>query len=227
MDGRHEEGVGGGGGGLREDDQRVAGQSLEEGDDDEDCEGGGREAAEEPAVGSHGPKQSLMPSLLLDENGDFTSFFPQTLRTTPVDMPSVSGTDPIPASFPSRGGSLDLLDKRLTTAISTLAHLGPLEWPLSVVGTWFGIPVTSMALLPAVLACVVEPDGGHVYVGVAALLVTLAVWFRQVGKGEAEAFYRVAKVRLGLSLSLSFGPACVKELLSGLGLWALKRTSNF
>mmetsp|Transcript_81885 Transcript_81885/g.171296 ORF Transcript_81885/g.171296 Transcript_81885/m.171296 type:complete len:311 (+) Transcript_81885:79-1011(+) len=64
----------------------------------------------------------------------------------------------IPSSiFPRDGGWIDNLDKSITSPIHRL-HIGPLEWPLSVPGCWFGVaPVLIVGPLTIhMLAIVVE-----------------------------------------------------------------------
>ena len=97
--------------------------------------------------------------------------------------------DPLPGMFPKKHGALDRLDKHLTTMISTAVHLGSGEWILSVVGTWFGIPVTSMALMPLFLTCASVPKlGPHLYLSAFCLLFTLGTWVSalRVAKQQIE-----------------------------------------
>ena len=89
---------------------------------------------------------------------------PPIYRYTNDMASSNEDLDPLTTMFPKRHGALDRLDKRLTTMISTAEHLGSGEWILGVVGTWFGIPVTSMALMPLFFTCSSVPElGPHVF----------------------------------------------------------------
>ena len=97
--------------------------------------------------------------------------------------------DPLPSMFPSLEGPLDRLDKALTYPISSL-YLGFLEVPLTVIGTWFGIPLTAMALAPLVLAAVESPSCLPIVVASGLFSsAMLLVWFHRLSNGTEESFY--------------------------------------
>ena len=107
--------------------------------------------------------------------------------------------DPLPDMFPTLGSTLDNLDKALTSPFNRI-YLGVLEIPLTVVGTWFGIPITSMALCPLVLG-VLESRSIHLTVLTFGLfVVALIAYFVKLAKGKQDDFYAVPKVILFLAL---------------------------
>jgi membrane-associated phospholipid phosphatase len=75
--------------------------------------------------------------------------------------------------FWREGGWLDQLDKRLSTPVFTLELPLFLEFPLSVIGTWFGIPLSALVLLP--IAAVSIVDGTPWWFAI-AFGVVLSLW---------------------------------------------------
>ena len=69
-------------------------------------------------------------------------------------------------------------------------YISYLEIPLTVVGTWFGIPLTAMALAPLVLATTASPTSFLLFsVCSAALVSAFVVWFYFLFLGNEESFY--------------------------------------
>ena len=82
--------------------------------------------------------------------------------------------------------------------------LGILEYPLSVIGSWFGIPMTSMALVPLLIVCAME-EGTEVWMlsfGGFFSAVCLVAWFYLLAKEKQEKFYSVSKTMLFLLILL-------------------------
>lgn len=116
-----------------------------------------------------------------------------------ADDRSADILDPLPAMFPALGSSLDKLDKALTSPFNRM-YLSVFEWPLSVVGTWFGVPITSMCLCSVVLGALHSRNAD--LIGLSVLLGTLALglWFYLLVNGRQEEFYGVPKTPLFLAI---------------------------
>jgi hypothetical protein len=120
-----------------------------------------------------------------------------TISTTPTKENALKkGHDPLPQMFPPLNSAFDKFDKALTYKIQKFVPLLHLEYPLSVVGTWHGIPLTSMAFCPLALASISCP---FIYLRVlVGLLFTalLGVWFWAIANDCHEKFYMIEKATL-------------------------------
>ena len=103
------------------------------------------------------------------------------------------------SKFPALGSPLDKTDKYLTSFVNNL-YVSYLEYPLSAVGCFFGIPVTSMALCPLIAAAVASKDTTLVLCASIATLAALVVWFYKIAHSSHESFYAVPSKVLFLTI---------------------------
>mmetsp|Transcript_16501 Transcript_16501/g.34051 ORF Transcript_16501/g.34051 Transcript_16501/m.34051 type:complete len:301 (-) Transcript_16501:70-972(-) len=108
--------------------------------------------------------------------------------------------------FPPLNSYLDIADKALTRYVQCLS-LGLIEFPLSIIGSWFGIPLTSMALVPLLIVSMMGVVGEDEVIGdwvtafgCAFLLLCLTTWFYLLSTEKQHLFYGVSKTKLFISI---------------------------
>ncbi|KAK3255340.1 hypothetical protein CYMTET_35471, partial [Cymbomonas tetramitiformis] len=82
----------------------------------------------------------------------------------------------------AEGGLVDSLDKRISRAIFR-SDIGLFEFVLSVPGTWHGIPIFALFVIPLVTSlCVAESHATELFVQVVGTIITgaLVMWFKMV-----------------------------------------------
>ena len=100
--------------------------------------------------------------------------------------------DPLPSMFPPLGSTLDVIDKALTWPFNRM-YVSVLEVPLTVVGTWFGIPVTSMSLCALILGAATSRTFHLSLLSLLFFVLALLAWFVLLSRGKHDDFYSLSK----------------------------------
>ena len=107
--------------------------------------------------------------------------------------------------FPADGGIIDRFDKYVSSWVFNL-EFGRLDYPLSVVGMWFGIPIFAICLLPLLLVHLVLYASASVLFSSVVLLLgllALSIWIYLIRTKQLMTVYAVKRDPLAALLVLA------------------------